>query len=151
MFDNARKFWDASGGSESEASRALSVQQLPIYDVLQNSVDNNIQQIGFLPHHNGNDNGRETNGNGHSRANGNGNGDVWKCSPKQKELILKIVEENRLDKNEVEALAKDRFNVPVKLLNKLQASQVIKELLEKYPSNNNGGRNQRPFQRAGGR
>jgi hypothetical protein len=120
-----------------------------LYDVLQNSVDNNIQQVGFLPSTSGNGNGHDNNGNGHSRT--TGNGDVWKCSPKQKELILKIVDENRLDKNEVETLAKARFNVPVKELNKLQASQVIKELLEKYPGNNNGGRNQRPFQRAGGR
>src|SRR5580698_8920047 len=62
-----------------------------LYSVLQQSVDNNIQQIGYLPGQNGN-------GNGHVNGNGNGNiqerNDVWKCSPAQKDLILKIVDEN---------------------------------------------------------
>jgi hypothetical protein len=124
----------------------VQTESARLYRVLQDGVDESIQEIGFLPNQNGNGNGG---GNGASNGHSN-NGDVWKCSPKQKELILKIVEENRLDKNEVEALAKERFNLPVKTLNKLQASGLIKELLEKYPSNNNG-RNQRPYQRAGGR
>jgi hypothetical protein len=136
---------------KSELSDVSQVEQetARLYDVLQNSVDNNIQQVGFLPNQNGNGNGggNGTGSNGHSN-----NGDVWKCSPKQKELILKIVDENRLNKNEVEALAKERFNLPVKTLNKLQASGLIKELLEKYPGNTNGaGNNRRQFQRAGGR
>lgn len=118
-----------------------------LYRVLQDSVDESIQAIGYLPGQNGN--GHNQNGNGQQ----NGHGDVWKCSPKQKELILKIVEENRLDKNEIEQLARDRFNTPVKALNKLQASGLIKELIEKYPGKDNGnGWNQsRSFQRAGNR
>jgi hypothetical protein len=50
----------------------------------------------------------------------------------------------------VEQLARDRFNSPVKTLNKLQASGLIKELLEKYPSKNKGN-GRRQFQKAGGR
>ena len=38
------------------------------------------------------------------------------CTPKQRDLILKIVDDNRLDKNEVEQLAQDRFGKGVKLL-----------------------------------
>ena len=38
-----------------------------LYDVLQNSVDSNIQQIGYLPGTNGNGNGH-TNGNGNPRS-----------------------------------------------------------------------------------
>ena len=93
-----------------------------LYAVLQSSVDHNIQQVGFLP-----------NGNG----NGNGHGhippvetDAWKCSDKQRDLILKITDEHKLDKAKVEQLAQDRFGKGVKSLNKLEASGLIEELLE---------------------
>ena len=72
----------------------------------------------------------------------NGNGDVndgtksqiarpepdpptWTCSDKQKEFILKLVDQHRIDKNSVEALAKEIFGLPVKTLNRLQASGLI--------------------------
>ena len=144
----------------------VQAESARLYRVLQDSVDESIQDIGYLPSHNGSSgngngnghsnghtsNGSSNTGNGHT-TNGNDHNDVWKCSPKQKELILKIVEENRLDKTEIEQLARDRFNTPVKTLNKLQASGIIKELIEKYPGkdNGNGRSNNRPFQKAGGR
>ena len=126
----------------------VQAESARLYRVLQESVDESIQDIGYLPNQNVNNGNGNGNGNGHQ--NGNGHSDVWKCSPKQKELILKIVDENRLDKNEIEQLAKDRFNTPVKTLNKLQASGLIKELLEKYPGKENGN-NRRSFQKAGNR
>ena len=55
-------------------------------------------------------------------------------------MILKIVEEHKLDKQEVEGLAKDMFNAPVKALNKMDASSLIAELISKYgPTKSNGG------------
>ena len=118
----------------------VQAESARLYRVLQDSIDESIQDIGYLPSHNG--------GNG----NGNRHNDVWKCSPKQKELILKIVEENRLDKTEIEQLARDRFNTPVKTLNTLQASGLIKELLEKYPGNDKGNRRfSQRTQKVGGR
>ena len=116
---------------KSELSDISQVEQesARLYDILQNSVDNNIQQVGFLPGES----------NGHSNGNGRQNQpkeDAWKCSPKQKDLILKIIEENKLAKMDVEKLARDRFSKGVKDLNKLEASGLIEELLEKYPSNN---------------
>ena len=104
-----------------------------LYAVLQSSVDHNIQQVGYLP--NGNGNGH---GNGHTPP---VETDAWQCSAKQRDLILKIVTENNLDKNEVEALAQERFNQGIKLLNTLQASQIIGELLEKFPGKRNGNGN----------
>jgi hypothetical protein len=121
---------------KSELSDVSKVEQesARLYDVLQTSVDNNIQQVGFLPN--------EVKG-GHTNGNGNGHQrsmrpfeEVWKCSLKQKDLILKITDENRLDKNGVEKLAQDRFGKGVKALNKLEASGLIEELIEKYPSKN---------------
>ena len=98
-----------------------------LYEVLQHSVDRNIQQVGFLPGE-----PAKTNGNGHQNGHGQPKPepDQWACSDKQRELILKITEEHKLDKNHVEQLAQDRFGKGVKLLNKLEASGLIEELLE---------------------
>ena len=112
------------GQAQAESNR--------LYHQLQESVDNSIREIGWLPTTNGN-------GNGHSQP--AARPEMWACTPKQRELILKIVAENNLDKNEVEALAQERFNQGVKLLNTLQASQIIGELLEKYPGKRNGNGN----------
>ena len=73
--------------------------------------------------------------------------DKWNCSDKQKDLILKIVDEHRLEKNHVENLAQDRFGKGVKTLNKLEASGLIDELLEQTGQKKPGRR----FQRAGAR
>lgn len=58
--------------------------------------------------------------------------DTWKCSDKQRDLILKIVDEHGLDKAEIEKLAQERYGTGVKQLNKLQASGLIDELLETH-------------------
>ena len=126
---------------KSELSDVSQVEQesARLYDVLQNSVDSNIQQIGFLP--------------GEAKSNGNGNGhhkpqdDKWACSDKQRDLILKITDENKLDKAKVEQLSQDRFGKGVRQLNKLEASGLIEELLEQ--NGQSKPRNQR-FQKAGG-
>ena len=128
-----------------------------LYNELQEAVDTSIQQVGFLPGENGNGNGKpqnghssHSNGNGHSNGhhtNGNG-GDKWNCSDKQRDLIIKIVDEHKLDKNDIEKLAQERFSKGVKSLNKLEASGLIDELLEKHGGKQNG-RNR--FQKAGGR
>ena len=55
---------------------------------------------------------------------------VWRCSSKQRDLILKLVEEHKLDKNDIETLATERFGKGVRLLNKVEASGLIDELLE---------------------
>ena len=112
-----------------------------LYAILQGSVDREIQEVGFIP-----------DGNGHGSTtprptNGHANGDAWACSEKQRDLILKIVDEHNLDKNAVEGLAKDMFEKPVKALNKMEASGLIEELLEKYgPAKKANGRS---YQRGG--
>jgi hypothetical protein len=126
-----------------------------LYSVLQQSVDSNIQQIGYLPglnsngssngHSNGNGQRQTSNGNGH----GNGNGEAWTCSDKQRDLILKITDEHQLDKSRVDQLAQDRFGKGVKSLNKLEASGLIEELLEQ--TGQSTPRNARFSQKAGGR
>lgn len=118
---------------KSELSDVSKAEQesARLYDILQTSVDQNIRQVGFLPT-------EPAKLNGHGSLNGHQRSikpeESWKCSPAQKNLILKITDENRLDKNKVELLAQDRFGKGVKQLNKLEASGLIEELIEKYPS-----------------
>lgn len=132
-----------SGDIQGEASR--------IYDLLQNAVDRQIQQTGFIPGESyGLSENRSVTPNGNGSANwaantnSNGNGKVrWSCSDKQKELISKLMAENDLELDTVEDIAQDRFGVGLRQLNKLQASGLIGELLDlcaKQPKSQKGGK-----------
>ena len=133
-----------------------------LYALLQTAVDNEIQQVGFMPdattygmnngngsritsgNGNTNPNGSPArNGNGHSNgngyANGNGrhaapvpsNGDRWNCTDGQRGFILRIIAESSLTKQDVEEMSQQLFGAGVTSLDKMQASQLIEELLEK--------------------
>lgn len=125
-----------------------------LYALLQTAVDNEIQQVGFMPDattygmNNGNGahpNGSPArNGNGHSNgngyANGNGrhaapvttrNGDHWNCTDGQRGFILRIIAESSLTKQDVEEMAQQLFGAGVTSLDKMQASQLIEDLLVK--------------------
>ena len=68
---------------------------------------------------------------------------VWKASDKQRDLILKVISENGADRGDVESLALEMFgtsNLPE--LNRLQASGLIDELLNRY-GNRKGSSNGR--------
>jgi len=117
-----------------------------LYQLLQTAVDNEIQQVGYLPdastygmNKGGNGNGEIT-GNGHSTENGNGTNGAWQCSDKQRGLILDIIQQHRLDKRDVEQLAQELFGTGVKELNRLQASGLIDELLDRHGDKRGNGR-----------
>ena len=125
----------------------VQAESARLYKLLQDGVDTSIKETGYLPT-NGSSNGqRGSNGNGQSQAD---NG-AWNCSGKQKGLILKIVEEHKLEKAKVETLAQDRFAKTVKALNKLEASGLIEELLEMTGQSKGRSRFPGRYQRAGGR
>lgn len=113
-----------------------------IYQLLQTNVDEQIQQTGFVPpgDYGMDDSPAPTNGaNGSHGTNGNTPQDgPWRCSDKQKDLILKLVDEHSLDKNEVDHLARQRFGKGVRQLNKMEASGLIDELLETHGGGRNG-------------
>ena len=127
-----------------------------LYNELQHAVDVNIQQTGFVPEDpqqktNGHSNGFSGNGhrnghhpqqamNGHHQNSHHGD---WHCSPKQKALILRVVDEGQYSKQQVEELARERFGKGVTTLNKMEASGLIDELLESSNggSRSNGSRN----------
>ena len=121
----------------------VSAKSQELHHLMQSCVDREIQCTGFLPGE------PKANGNGHTNGNTpqrQTQEDAWKCSPAQKDLILKITDEHKLDKTKVDGLAQDRFGKGVKLLNKLEASGLIEELLEQ--TGQSKPRNQR-FQKAG--
>jgi len=65
-------------------------------------------------------------------------GPAWKCTDKQREFVLKLVEEHQLDKRAIEALAVERFGHGVCLLDKMEASGLIEELLETHGGKGKG-------------
>ncbi len=124
------------GQVEAESAR--------LYRILQDAVDHEIQEVGFMPdastygmnypapngstgHAHGNRNSRTHN----HGSNGNGDG-AWNCSEKQQKLIEQMVDEHHLDKRDVEALAVEMFGNGVKQIDKLQASGLIDELLDRH-------------------
>ena len=118
-----------------------------LYALLQTAVDGEIQQVGFMPdattYGMNNGNGAHANGsparNGNSgHANGNShapaptrNGDQWNCTDGQRGFILRIIAESSLTRQDVEEMAQQLFGAGVTSLDKMQASQLIEELLEK--------------------
>lgn len=139
-----------------------------LYDTLQKSVDEEIQRTGFVP-----DQGygiteqapvnaarslpAATNGsNGHA-SNGHTNGAGWNCSDKQRDLILNLVGQHGLEKQDIENLSHEMFGAAVKGLNKLQASGLIDRILEEHggrshaPRRNGGPPRQRQYSNGGSR
>ena len=103
-----------------------------MYALLQQSVDTSLRQPGFLPGPNA----------APGNSNGNGRAEIWGCSEKQRDLILKLVEEHQLEKPAVEQLAQDRFGKSVRALNRLEASGLIDALIEQT-GGNTGNQRQR--------
>ena len=140
--------------TELVATDDVAGESQRLYELLQSNVDEQITQTGFVPP---SDYGMEENSdntpghtNGRNGNNGSGplNGGRWKCSDKQKDLILKLVDEHRLDKQEVEDLAVERFGKGVRALGKLEASGLIDELLEAHGGRNGGSNGRRPRRNA---
>jgi hypothetical protein len=108
-----------------------------LYQLLQHNVDEQILTTGFVPPTDYGLEGSQTN-NSPTANNGQGvepartSEPAWRCSGKQRDLILKLVDEHSLDKNDIEALATERFGKGVRHLNKVEASGLIDELIDTY-------------------
>jgi hypothetical protein len=121
-----------------------------LYALLQQSVDREVLEVGFLPDastygmaessqplHQRNGNGSSANGHGSkpaspapvTRSEADDAGTAWNCTDKQRELILKLSKQAKLDWDEVEHLAHLRFDQPVRSLDRKQASGLIEALL----------------------
>lgn len=109
-----------------------------LYERLQTAVDGQIVQQGFVP-------GKTTTAQPARFVVTPANEQAWKCSDKQRDLIIKLTEDNHLDKATVEELAQNRFRLGVRQLNKLQASALIDELIETYGGKGQGSRARQPY------
>jgi hypothetical protein len=130
--------------SVSCETEVTDLAQLPdeatrLYGLLQDSVDREIQQTGFVP---GDDYGDNSTNSGHANgySNGNGNGQrsnghhpdadpVWQCSDRQRELIIGLATELNLDDASLDKRSERLFRRPAHQLNKLGASGLISDLL----------------------
>ena len=129
--------------SVSLKSEVASLDDIPgevarVYDILQKSVDGQIVHPGFVPGEN-EPTGKVVRMPAQQQKPGEGD---WACSPKQKELILKLVDENHMDRRKVDQLAQERFGHGVTQLNKLEASGFIDELMKqagREPTRKRGG------------
>ena len=131
-----------------------------LYSLLQAAVDHEIEHVGFMPDASTYGMKPSQNGNGHPSNPNGGNGhpsndngqqrhqEQWNCTEGQKGFIQRLVNENNLNKDDVEALSQQLFGLGVKELDKLQASQLIEELLEKHGGKSNGRRRWSPRQPA---
>jgi hypothetical protein len=120
-----------------------------LYHLLQQAVDREIQQTGFVPTDGYGETPRllpapNSNGNGHYRSNGhdrsngssprhgsapvNGNG-AWQCSDKQRRLLADLSRELQLSEEDLDERALRLFQRTARQLNKPSASGLISELL----------------------
>ena len=100
-----------------------------LYARLQASVDAQLVNAGHVPAETGRSNGTTP-----------PPADTWRCSDKQRDLILTITAEHALDKAALEELAQSRFGAGVRQLHKVQASALIDELIETHGRRPVGGR-----------
>ena len=96
------------------------------YRLLQQSVDAQLSNPGFIPAENGKEpesKGNQTNGTDPEK---------WNCTERQRGLILKILSQNDLPESAVEQVAQDLHGQPMATLGKMQVSTVISEVLDRW-------------------
>ncbi|HRQ87170.1 MAG TPA: hypothetical protein PLA50_00095 [Bacteroidia bacterium] len=147
-----------------------------LYQLLQQAVDREIRQTGFVPGDGYGEAQRElsayaSNGNGGRNGHPNGNGSVsiprrgttpangsnghsaWQCSDKQRLLLSDLSRELRLSEEDLDERAMRLFQRPARQLNKLSASGLITDLLEEAEAqrqSNGGGKAHATAHRNGG-
>ncbi|MDG1242811.1 MAG: hypothetical protein P8R37_04980 [Opitutae bacterium] len=124
-----------------------------LYHQLQDAVDKEIQNPGFLP---GDEQSRvvpfDRGGAGAPPVGRNPANPVaaWNCSEKQRGLIETLMAEHKIPFAELDELAHHRFNAGLKQLNKMSASGLIDELFDTYRKQPKG-RSNAPGAYQGGR
>lgn len=125
----------------------LAAETERLYGSLQAAVDARIQQVGFVPdeHYGIQPTQKPVPGASCSQTTSTSSVKqtppvgapessiatvpAWKCSEKQQSLILELVGKARLDDATLNELATRRFNKAVAMLNRMEASGLIDELM----------------------
>ena len=111
--------------AEVNEPEAIPEEAERVYSILQESVDTQIVNPGFVP-----------SGNGkamQAQANGNETGpNSWNCSIRQRSLIVSVLERNGLELDAVDDLAEELHGKPMADLQRLEVSGVITEVLNRW-------------------
>jgi len=108
-----------------------------LYRQLQDAVDRDIQETGFLPGSSDIPPVAQFERKPQNRMQSN---DSWHCSTKQQGLIEKLMREHKVSTEDVEKLCQFRFQTDLSRLNKMQASGLIDELIDTYGAAKGRGR-----------
>ena len=122
--------------AEVNDPEAIPEEAAKAYSILQESVDSQIANPGFVPSGNGKAIQVQPNGN-----NAKTNPDDWNCTVRQKSLLMTILERNNLDPKVVEDLSQEIHGRSMSDLGKMQVSAVIGEVLDRWgrhPKTTNG-------------
>ena len=121
--------------AEIATLRKLQGTSERLYQLLQTTVDHQLQSAGFVPEH-----GYAMNGSAAKPLNGSAvqplpakpaddRGDAWACSDKQRKFIEMVAKRERFTPADLENFAQRVCQAPVHKLDKRQASTFITELL----------------------
>ena len=106
--------------------RNLEAESIKLHELLEQIVEAQIEQDESTEHiapvNRLKTNGITTNGNGE-----------WRCSEKQRELLLKLISTHNLAEI-AEEMSREMFTCSPKDLNKLQASGLIQRILDEHAS-----------------
>jgi hypothetical protein len=115
-----------------------------VYRILQTAVDKEMAQPGFVPNGQGDSKPGQAAAPRPAPAHGAGSTSTsngahqpsqaqsWACSPKQQSLIEDLAQRNNVEIAVFADLAQKRFGKELSQLNKLEASGLIDELLDRY-------------------
>jgi len=122
--------------AELSSTDNVTSEASKLYKTLQNAVDREIQSTGFVP---GDEYGSEEQPqiSGHTTHRAPSGSSAltkpWKASEKQRDLVLKLVENTGIEMEVVEAISEEMFgHGDLPELNKIQMSGLIDELLSRY-------------------
>lgn len=121
-----------------------------LYELLQDSVDREITNVGYLPRDQQEGlrvNRRQPQNGGHEQGRHEGGGSPgrnhssWSCSEKQRKLILELIERLDMDLETAQQLSNEQFGRGLRQLDRKQASELISDLLSRKPSATGGNQN----------
>lgn len=144
--------FEVSIETEISNTSELPFETERLYGSLQAAVDAQIQQIGFVPDEHYGTQAAQTSVPGAFSSQTTSTSSVrqtppasvpessvetipaWKCSEKQRSLILELATKAGLDDSALNELATRRFNKVVVMLNRMEASGLIDELMNRSGS-----------------
>ena len=154
--------FEVSIETEISHTSELAAETERLYVSLQAAVDAQIQQVGFIPdeHYGAQPTQKPVPRASYSQTTSVSSvGQVppvgtpeisvttvpaWKCSEKQQSLILELAGKSGLDDTGLNELATRRFNKSIAMLNRMEASGLIDELMNRFgssPKRSASGRN----------